>query len=166
MFAGVQLSFIKNIKIGDWILTNDIEGEIADIDLRVTTLKLSDNNYVFIPNRMIVDNSLKNYSLSTESFITVSCGVAYNSDLHQVENIVIDAVKNDYELYIKGSPIFFYYTEFADSSINFDVRVKTPASKTLEMNLAKGKLIKLIKMKFDQNNINIPFPIRTIIQEQ
>jgi small conductance mechanosensitive channel len=46
---------------------------------------MSDDNFVVIPNKMIIENPLKNYSYSEIVKVFVSCGVAYNSDLIQVK---------------------------------------------------------------------------------
>ena len=56
----------------------------------------------------------------------------------------------------------FYYQEFADSSINFVVRFWADVSKRKDILMLKNKAIIALKKSFDDNDINIPFPIRTI----
>ena len=56
----------------------------------------------------------------------------------------------------------FLYNEFADSSINFTVRFWTDARKNFDILAAQSRAIIAIKKAFDNNDINIPFPIRTI----
>lgn len=65
MLSGIQLSFRKKIQIGHWIETSGYEGEVVDINLNSLVLKPVDNTRVVIPNKTIIENPLKNYSLTT-----------------------------------------------------------------------------------------------------
>lgn len=161
-FAGIVLSFIKTIKIGDWIETNGYAGEVQEINLRVTTLLLADGNILTIPNKLLIENTLKNYSLTENSIISLQCGIDYNSDLPFVESLVVNAIKNELMCYVPDTKVVFFYYEFADSSINFEVRFQSKSSRAIEIAQFKGLAIKLIHQKFKENRINIPFPIRSL----
>ncbi|WP_313791370.1 mechanosensitive ion channel family protein [Lacinutrix neustonica] len=56
----------------------------------------------------------------------------------------------------------FYYEEFGGSSINFLCRFWIEGKSVLEQIKAKSTAIIEIKKAFDKENINIPFPIRTL----
>lgn len=161
LLSGVVLSFRKKIEIGNWIETNGYSGEVIDINLNSLVLKEFDNNLVVIPNKTIIENPFKNYSLTTRMRIVVSCGVGYESDLELVKKLTKEAIgglyKND-----DDSEIEFYYTEFGDSSINFICRFWVDAQNAKNKLDAKSVAIRAIKSMFDANDINIPFPIRTL----
>ncbi|UUV22519.1 mechanosensitive ion channel family protein [Paenimyroides aestuarii] len=161
-FAGIVLSFIKTIKIGDWIETNGYAGEVQEINLRVTTLLLADGNILTIPNKLLIENTLKNYSLTENSIISLQCGIDYNSDLQFVEDLVVNTIKSELPCYVPGTKVPFFYYEFADSSINFEVRFQSKSGRAIEIAQFKGLAIKLIHKKFKEHNINIPFPIRSL----
>lgn len=161
-FSGVALSFIKDLKIGDQIETNGFRGVIEDINLRVIKLKMSDDNFVVIPNKMIIENPLKNYSYSEIVKVFVSCGVAYNSDLIQVKELVIKAIEDMMSQKNFKTEATFFYSEFGGSSIEFEVRFTAPSIKLTETLLHKSDAMIAIKKIFDENDINIPFPIRTL----
>lgn len=161
-FSGVALSFIKDLKIGDQIESNGYTGEIEDINLRVIKLKTNDDNYVVIPNKMIIENPLKNYSRSIIAKVFVKCGVAYDSNLIQVKELVISTLTEMMNQKNYKTDITFLYTEFADSSINFEVRFTAPSKKITETLIIKSDAMIAIKEVFDKNDINIPFPIRTL----
>ena len=160
--AGVVLSFKDKIRIGDWVETNGFSGEVMDISLKEFTLKEADNNIVIIPNKTILENPLKNYTLTKRMRVTFNCGVGYSSDLELVENITKKAIKNAFEQIETENQVEFYYTEFGDSSINFLCRFWIEAESSLEKIRAKSRAIILVKKAFDKHNINIPFPIRTL----
>lgn len=86
-FAGIVLSLIDDIQIGDWIESKEHKGEVQRITLRATTIRGADNNLVFLPNKDVIDNPLKNLSRTSQSRIILDCGVAYASDLIQVREV-------------------------------------------------------------------------------
>ncbi|GAB4164268.1 MAG: hypothetical protein Tsb0033_25510 [Winogradskyella sp.] len=161
-FAGLILSFRKKIQIGNWVETTGYSGEVIDINLKDFTLKEADNNIVVIPNKTILDNPLKNYSLTTRMRVFIECGVGYESDLEKVEQITKNVISDTFDQVEKPEAVEFYYTEFGDSSINYLCRFWIDAESMLEKLKAKTKAIIEIKKAYDKEGINIPFPIRTL----
>ena len=161
-FAGLILSFRKKIQIGNWVETTGFSGEVIDINLKDFTLKEADNNIVVIPNKTILENPLKNYSLTTRMRVFLECGVGYESDLEKVEELTKEVIFKTFDQVEKADDLEFYYTEFGDSSINYLCRFWIDAESMLEKLRAKTKAIIEIKKAYDKEGINIPFPIRTL----
>ena len=161
-YSGIVLSYIKHIKFGDWIESNGFEGEVVDLDLRSVTLKQPDNNLVFIPNKLVVENPIKNYSTTAQSRVILECGVGYSSDLESVRNLVKKTILEKFEVVEAKEDIIFLYQEFGDSSINFEVRFWINSTSALEVAKAKTDAMIALKKAFDKNDIEIPFPIRTL----
>jgi small conductance mechanosensitive channel len=161
-YSGILLSYIKQIKFGDWIKTNEYEGEVVDLDLRVLTLKQVDNNLVYIPNKMVVENPIKNYSTTSQSKVILTCGVSYDADLDFVRQLVLETLVEHIEVIKNTTDILFLYREFDDSSINFETRFWIDSSSALEVAKAKSEAMVVIKKAFDEHNVTIPFPIRTL----
>lgn len=161
-FSGIILSFSKNIRIGHQIETNGYTGVIEDINLRTIKLKTGDGNYVSIPNKLIIDNPMKNYSESKTATVQIACGIGYESDLERVKQLSIETIQEMMNKKNLSTSISFYFTEFADSSINFSIYFTIPSTKISESLYYKSEGIMAIKKCFDINHINIPFPIRTI----
>lgn len=161
-FSGIVLSVVKQIRIGDWIESNSYEGEIVDIDFRMTSLKTVDNNIVLIPNKLVLENAIKNYSLTDTKRIILKCGVGYESDLELVRKITIEVVEKNVEKLMRDLEVLFVYREFGDSSINYELRFWVNTDSGLEALKIKSDIIIAIKKAYDANGINIPFPIRTL----
>lgn len=160
-FSGVILSFLPELQIGDWVVTNGYAGEVVEINLRNIVIKESDNNYVMIPNSKIIEEPFKNYTRTSRSRVMINCGVGYSSNLEKVQEITIETL--DALFPQRGNEeVEFMYEEFGDSSINFVVRFWTDVTRNRDVLMAKNKAIIAIKKAFDKNGINIPFPIRTI----
>jgi small conductance mechanosensitive channel len=160
--AGISLSFRKKIQIGNWVETNGYSGEVMDINLKEFVIKEADNNIVILPNKMILENPLKNYSLTTRMRVFLECGVGYESDLEEVERLTKEVIANTFDQVKNTEEVEFYFTEFGDSSINYLCRFWIDAESMLEKLNAKTKAIIEIKKAYDKVGINIPFPIRTL----
>lgn len=161
-YSGIVLSYIKHLKFGDWIQSNNYSGEIVDIDLRSVTIKEIDNNLVYIPNKLVLENPIKNFSSTAQSRVILDCGVSYSSDLEFVRKLVIQTIVENFKAVETSKEVIFLYTAFGDSSINFQTRFWINSTSGLEVLKAKTNAIIAIKKAFDANDINIPFPIRTL----
>lgn len=93
--------------------------------------------------------------------IDIAVGVSYAEDLDKVEDVVLSTIKN-LEGVIDKDLMVFDYAEFDSSSINFNIRfwIKYPGEPSYFT--MKNKAIKAIKSAFDEQDITIPFPIRTL----
>ncbi len=161
-YSGIVLSYVKHIKFGDWIESSGYEGEVVDLDLRSVTLKQPDNNLVYLPNKLVIENPIKNYSTTAQSRVILQCGVGYSSDLEFVRDLVKKTILENFESIENKEEIIFLYSEFGDSSINFETRFWIESTSALEVAKAKTNAMIAIKAAFDKNDINIPFPIRTL----
>lgn len=160
-FSGIILSFLPEIQIGDWIENNGYAGRVMEINLRSIILKEADNNYAVIPNSQVIDAAFKNFSRTARSRIMVDCGIAYNSNLEMVRELTINTLAEVFPQQ-RNEEVEFMYNEFGDSSINFVVRFWAPVTSKRDMLFAKSTAIIAMKKAYDANNINIPFPIRTL----
>ena len=160
--AGVVLSFRKNLNIGNWVETSGYSGEVIDINLNYFVIKEADNNMVVIPNKTILENPFKNYSLTTKMRVSITCGVEYGVDLEKVRDLTIETIRSHFNQDSIGKKVEFYYTEFGDSSINFLCRFWIDSENALEKLKAKSTAIIELKKAFDAEDINIPFPMRTL----
>ncbi|WP_405369729.1 mechanosensitive ion channel family protein [Nonlabens sp. Asnod2-A12] len=161
IISGIVLSFRKQVKVGDWIETTDFSGEVMEIQLDKFIIKQADNNLVLIPNKTIIDNPMKNWTLTPRMRITLECGVGYESDLEAVKKLATDTIEGMFKQ--QGSEeVEFFYNEFGDSSINFMLRFWVDAKKAKQKHIALSDAVIGIKKAFDKDGINIPFPIRTL----
>lgn len=160
-FSGIYLSVRDVLNVGDWIETNGYQGTVHEVNLRNTVIKEPDNNLVMIPNRMVVENPFKNFGLTKRIRVILKCGVSYNDDLREVERIAKECIADKFPT-DENENIEFHYLGFGDSSIDFQLRFWVDATAKLNILEARSEAIKILKEAFDQNGIDIPFPIRTL----
>lgn len=160
-FAGISLSLKDDINIGDFIETNSFGGTVEAINLRDTKIRTIDNNLVIIPNNSISNSPYKNYSLTRDLRVVIESGVGYESDLKSVEAITKKVIGEAFPY--REEEVEFYFTKFGDSSVDFQIRFWIQATEKYGLTKARSKAIILIKETFDKESINIPYPIRTIV---
>jgi len=161
--SGIFITFQRPFSIGDVIETHDgVMGTVADIDLRVTKVQTFDGPMVHVPNRFLFQETFTNYTAMGKRRIRIDCGVSYGDDLDKVEEIAIAAMEN-IPGRIESEEVTVFWKEFGDSSINFSVNIWLNYSRTDKAYVSvKNTAIKNLKKAFDENDIMIPFPIRTL----
>lgn len=159
--SGIILAFRRPFKRGDIIETKDIMGKVTKTNLRDTVIETFQGQEVYIPNKDFLQHAFYNYSALEKRRIDIAIGVSYADDLEKVEDVVLSAIKN-LDGVIDKDNIVFDYAEFDSSSINFNIRfwIEYPGEPSY-FNM-KSKAIKAIKSAFHEQDITIPFPIRTL----
>ncbi|MBI4739245.1 mechanosensitive ion channel family protein [Candidatus Woesearchaeota archaeon] len=168
-FAGLHLISDKPVNVGDFIETESkMSGFVEDIGWRATRIRTLSNTIIIIPNGKLAESAITNLSLPEETVIVrVDCGVAYDSDLKEVEKITLDVAKK-VQATVKGTvknhdPAVQFHT-FGDSNILFSVRLRV---QHWEDKLhVQHEFIKALKERYDKENIEISFPVRRIYQSK
>lgn len=159
--SGIILSIRHPFGIGDIIDTNGFYGTVQKLNLRNTILRTPQGQVVYIPNKSVFENPLENYTKTGERRIDLSCGVSYGDDLEKAKQVAIEAVKS-LKNYNADKGIEFYYEEFGGSSINFKIRFWVYFQSNPDFWAARSDAIMAVTKHFDENDIMIPFPIRTL----
>ena len=161
--SGLFIAFRKPFNKGDFIETQNYLGTVKAINMRSTLIETVHGLDVIIPNKEVYQNALTNYTSTKRRRVDISVGVSYADDLDKAEKLAIEAVQSIPNIdKDRADPISLVYTEFGDSSINFSIRIWLIESKQSTYLGARSEAIKRIKKSFDEHNISIPFPIRTL----
>lgn len=161
LFSGVMMSTKSSFQLGDLVESNDFFGTIKNINLRSTILETLQGQEVIIPNKTTYQNPFKNYTSNGKRRIDLSCGVSYGDDLEKVQKLAIDTIENSIDV-IPGTAVELFFNEFGNSSINFTLRFWIGDYRQKAFLKAQSDAIIAIKKAFDENEIVIPFPIRTL----
>lgn len=165
LFSGIHILLSKQVRRGDYVrLSPTEEGYITDISWRNTTIRAMSNNMIIVPNSKLATAIITNFDLPDGQLsVLVQVGVSYGSNLDQVEKISIEVGRDLMADYPGGVPEFVpfvRYHTFGDSSINFDVVLRAKAF--ADQFMIRHEYIKRLKRRFDEEGIEIPFPIRTV----
>jgi small-conductance mechanosensitive channel len=163
IISGLFIILENQYRIGDIININGTGGLVEDISLRKTTIRDLNGTIHHIPHGeiKIVSNLSKDFAR-----VNLDMGIAYNSNLEHVIK-VINQTGNElaedpvYKDSIISPPKFLRVNEFADSAIIVKILGETKPSKQWEIT---GEYRKRLKIAFDKEGIEIPFPQRVIHQ--
>jgi small-conductance mechanosensitive channel len=165
LFSGLQIIASNQVRPGDYVkLESGEEGYVIDITWRNTAIRALPNNMVIVPNSKLASTLVTNYHQpEKEMAVLVQVGVSYQSDLKKVERITIDVarkVMREVEGGVREFEPFIRYHTFGDSSIGFSVIMR--GREFTDQFLIKHEFIKRLHEHYQQEGIEIPFPIRTI----
>jgi len=166
IISGVLLILEGQIRVGDIIEIGGRMGTVEKLNLKMVTLRDIDGKVYYIRNGMIdvVTNYTRKYAYAVNEI-----GVAYKENIDNVINVVADIAKTElkkgsYGKYLRGDLEVLGVISFGDSSVNLKFRVKV---EPLHQWAVAREFNRLIKNRFDELGIEIPFPQRTLhIEEQ
>ena len=127
-----------------------------------TVVRVPTGQLVYVPNSSVFKNRLVNYTMTGQRRVDVACGISYGDDLEKAKRVALEAIEA-LDGRIPGRDVELFYEEFGGSSINFVLRfwIQFGRSQT-DYLAARSRAVMALKQAFDENDITIPFPIRTL----
>ena len=162
LFAGFFIMADTPYKPGDYInLDGGERGYVKTIGLRSTRIMTRDDIEITLPNSLIANSKIINESggPKEKERVRITLSVAYGSDIDQVRSVLMDIAQNNENVCKKPNPRMRFRT-FGESGITLQLLfwIEKPEYRGLitdELNTA-------IYKRFAVENIEIPFPQRTI----
>jgi small conductance mechanosensitive channel len=158
--SGMLLLLEQPFDLGDVIEVGDFIGTVAKVDIRATEIYTFDGQNVIIPNGDIFTSPIKNYSRYEKRRLDFTIGVAYGSDLELVRKTTLEVVAVIPGV-LTDPQTTLVFNNLGDSSIDFTVYFWIDLNATGYLT-AVDAAITGINAAFEQNNIEIPFPVRTV----
>jgi len=158
--AGILLLLQEPFRINDQVIIGDYEGTVERIDIRTTKIHTYQGEQILIPNSTVFTSAVQVRTAFTSRRTDLAVGVDYNTSLRQASQL-LERTISQVEGVLNNPEIEIDLVSFGDSSIDFLVRYWTrPQQKTVRR--VQTRAIIAIKEAFDQADINIPYPIRTL----
>lgn len=161
IITGFSLLLEGQVRVGDYIEIAGHEGVVEKADIKMIKLRDLQGRVHYIRNGMvdIITNYTRDYS-----YYVFDVSVAYKENIDNVINVLKDLGQKFYETselkqYILAPLEIFGLDKFDDSAVIVKARFKTAPIKQWEVGRAFNKLI---KERFDELGIEIPFPQQTI----
>ncbi len=164
--SGIVILLERPVKVGDRIeITNpageSVYGDVINISGRATTVLSNDNIAIIVPNSDIITSTVINWSYNDHKVrFNIPIGVHYKEDPEIIRSLLLE-VAADNEGVLKNPAPDVLFDEFADSSLNFLLRVWTNRY-IQKPGVLKSQLYYAIHKKFKENNIEIPYPQRDL----
>lgn len=153
--SGLIILFERQIRVGDIITLDTIEGTVSKIRIRSTTVVAFDNKEVLIPNKQFITSALVNWSLSSGiTKLTFDMGISYDSDAELAKRLMRDIV-NRCPYLCKSKAPMIYIAGLQDSVIN--VRAEVYVAEISNRKATEDYLSIETLRVFEENGLNIPF---------
>lgn len=157
--GGILILLLKPFRVGDYISSSaNVSGTVIEIDIFNTKLNTPQNQQLVVPNGMLSNSSITNYTVLGTRRTWFDIGVSYSADLKQAKQILLEVVQNN-EYAFKDPAPQVVVNELGDSAITLSVRATTSNENFWTM---QEQLIINCKEALDQAGIEIPFPQRDI----
>lgn len=152
--GGFIILIFKPFVLGDFISAGDISGKVEDIGIFHTKLITVDNKRIIVPNATISNATLTNASALETRRVDLNFTASYDADISKVEAALLK-VCNEHPLVLKDPAPFARLSAHLDSSLQYTVRVWC---KNEDYWTVYYDLLKDVKVEFDAQGIEIPYP--------
>jgi small-conductance mechanosensitive channel len=168
--SGIFLVIFKPFRINDKITINNFVGTVEDINLRQVVLKDAENNRIIIPNSVISNQIIVNTNMhDTKCCKIIEIGIGYESDIDKALEIMKDEIAK-HPLFIdtrtaenkkqKTPLVVARVVALADSSVT--LKAWAWAKNSTDGFVMYCDLLQSIKKRFDESDIDIPYPQRVV----
>ena len=156
--SGLLILFNRPYDVGDIVEVGGVLGKVEKMSLVNTTVLTLDNQRVILPNTMIWSNVIKNVTAQDMRRVDLVFGISYSDDILKAEEVLRDIVAS-HELVLDDPAPVVRLHELGDSSVNFVVR---PWARPEDYWDVYWDITRAVKLRFDEENISIPFPQRDV----
>lgn len=156
--AGVMIVIFRPFNRGDQIEINGKVGIVQEITLINTRLTTINNHEIIIPNGDFTTNTLINYSSRPTRRVDLLIGISYGADIKKAKNIILNLAKNHPKTEQSFEPLV-HVTDLGDNAVQLTLKVWALNENWADLQF---DLLEQIKYAFDNNDIEMPFPQRTL----
>lgn len=153
--SGIFIIFEGQYNVGDIIVLDEFRGTVKNIGVRTTSIEDDGGNLKVVNNSDI--RNLQNRSLN-RSIAVCDIGITYGARIEEVEKVILAALPEMYERnkdVFLAAPVYKGVESLADSAVVLRVVVDATEANFFA---ARRCLNREMKILFDDNGIEIPFP--------
>ena len=156
--SGIMIMLYKPFDVGNLVDVAGVMGVVRSMNLVTTTITTADNQIMIVPNNSIWGNIIINITGSKQRRVDLVFGIGYDDDIDHARQVLVDIVSK-HPLVLKTPEPNIQVHELAESSVNFICR---PWVKTDDYWDVYWDLTRIVKERFDAENISFPFPQRDV----
>ncbi|PLX88695.1 MAG: mechanosensitive ion channel family protein [Desulfuromonas sp.] len=166
IFGSIMILLDRPFGIGDWVQTGEIEGTIEEVGFRSTKIRTFAKTQITIPNSVLMNMPINNYSRMPKRRIKMNIGITYATSPAQMRQAV-DAIRTMLREHPAIDQEFFLvnFTDFGASSLDIMVYCFTSSTVWQEYLDARQDVCLRIMDILEGMGLEIAFPSRTVYLE-
>ncbi len=151
--GGVLILVTRPFKLGDYIMVNESEGTVAKIDIIYTTLHTTDNKSIKLPNGIVSNSVLTNFTREEKRRVDLDVGVQYDDDIKLAKDTALITM-NECPYILKDEDNKVVVKELSQSCITLGIRMWTATDDYWDCMFYMNENI---KEAFEKRGIHIPY---------
>jgi small conductance mechanosensitive channel len=156
--SGLMILVYRPFDVGDFVDAGGVRGRVDRMSLVNTTFKTLDNQVIIVPNNMIWQQVITNITAQRTRRVDLTFGISYSDDIDKAKEILWDVVRNHEGILEEPEPNI-RVAALGESSVDLLCR---PWVRTDDYWDTYWDLTEIVKKRFDEEGITIPFPQRDV----
>ncbi len=166
VFGGIVIILDKPFAVGDWILTPSVEGTVEVMNFRTTKVRTFANALVTVPNSVLVNEAVTNWTRMEKRRVSFHLGVTYTTPrvkLQACVNRIKELLENHPEVH--QDLIMVRFDQFNDSSLDIFIYFFTRTKVWTEFLAVKEEINFKIMEILEEEGVTVAFPSRSLYFE-
>jgi len=167
LFGSFALLADKSVRIGEWIKVGEHEGVVEAVGMRTTKIRSFEKSLITVPNQLIANTPIENYSRRGIRRIKMRIGLTYDTSSSQINTIVeeIKSMLQTHENISSKDTLLVNFESFGDSALNIFIYTFTSTANWAKYLDAREDIhLKIMKIVED-NHSGFAFPSQSIYVE-
>lgn len=156
--GGVLILLLRPFKVGDYIESNSIQGDVVEIQVFCTVVLTLDNIRTIVPNGELAGNVIRNLTHEDHRRVDISVGISYSNNVEIAREALLEVGKK-HKLVLNTPVPFVGVLGYGDNSIDLTFRVWCEPKHYWDVFFEVNEQV---KPALDKAGISIPFPQRDL----
>ncbi len=169
LFGGLTILADNALKIDDWIKVGSVEGTVEEIGLRTTKIRTFEKSLVTVPNQIIANNPIENFSRRGIRRIKMRVGLTYSTSRETMQKILSDikSMLKSHPKIAQDATMLVNFDQMQDSSLSIFIYTFTNTAVWSEyMDIREDVNLKIMQIVEKYKDADFAFPSQSIYVEK
>ncbi|WP_104991090.1 mechanosensitive ion channel family protein [Deinococcus sp. NW-56] len=157
LISGVTLLLDRPFRIGDWIRTENHEGQVASLTLRTTRLRTRDGEYVSIPNKDVAGAVVENLTVGGRLRLNIPLGVAYEGGVERARAVLMPVLQT-FPGVLDDPPPVVLVQELEESRVRLLLRFWIDAEEVASYPVTRMRVLEAARAALDAAGLEVAYP--------
>ncbi len=167
LFASIALLLDNSIRVGEWVKVAGVEGVVEGVGMRTTKIRSFQKSLYTVPNHLIANNPIENFSRRGVRRIKMSVGLTYDTNSRQLERIILEIrdMLQQHPRISQKETLLVNFNAFGDSALNIFIYAFSNTAKWDKyLSIREEVHMNIIKI-VEENGSAFAFPSQSIYLE-